>query len=664
MSLKIDGKKLVFQSNNELMVIEPYGESIIRVRATANRVLSEESYTLLPPSADNAVCICEDDYHALIENGLLKVDASVQNGKCVLTFYKDDKRILKSTEAWTQCKKFLNWRKYTHRGGNNYSIQAVFEANEEEHIYGLGQEKGNCFDKKNTKYEMYQCNTKSSIPVIYSSLGYGFFWNNPSIGRCEFNKKHTIWIADSAPQADYLVFCGDTPQDVMYRYGILTGFSPEMPGWVCGFWQSKLRYETQEEVLEVAHKYKEKQLPLDAIVIDYFHWTEFGNWDFDPQYWPDPVGMCKELEKLNVHPVISVWPAINANSRNYHCMSDEGMLVATKDGEDCLLNFAGRQTYIDPTNPKTRRFQWDQVKKSYYDCGIKSYWLDATEPEIDPLRFENLTYYIGDGEQVSLAYPYYNQKTFYDGLIESGEKHSVLLTRCAYAGSQKFGSIVWNGDIHSTFEALHNSIISGLSMGMCGIPWWNSDIGGFTKGDTETEYFRELIVRWFQFGLFCPVMRLHGCRKQQSDYVPKNPGIIAQSGGDNEIWSFGEENYHILSELLRLRERMKPYIMQLSQETAQKGSPIMRPMFFQFPDDEYCYELDDQYMFGPDILFAPIYRYGQTERTVYLPEGEWVRTSDRSVHSGKATVSCAAPKNEFIAFVKKSAEVLDIFELK
>lgn len=661
MALKTDGKNIVFQSKNELMVIEVYGQNMIRVRSTANRVLAEESRTLLPPGADSAVCRQTGEDRAFIENGLLKVEAAVQNGNCILTFFKEGKQILRSKEDGPQRTKNRNWRKYTHRGGNNYAVQVFFEANDDEHIYGLGQEQGNCLDKKNSAYELYQCNTKTSIPVIYSSLGYGFFWNNPAIGRCEFNKKYSVWAADSTPQVDYFVFTGENPRDVLYHYGLLTGFSPIMPEWVLGFWQSKLRYETQVDVLEVARKYQQLQLPLDAIVIDYFHWTEFGNWDFDAQYWPDPAGMCKELEAMQVHPVVSVWPAINENSRNFHHMSDEGMLVSTKDGEDCLLNFAGRQTYIDPTNPKTRRFQWEQVKKSYYDCGIKAYWLDATEPEMDLLRFDNLTYYIGDGEQVSLAYPYFNQKTFFDGLRENGEEHSVLLTRSAYAGSQRFGAIVWNGDIHSTFEDLHNSIISGLSMAMCGIPWWNSDIGGFTNGDTESEYFRELILRWFQFGLFCPVMRLHGCRKRQADYVPKNPGIIAESGGDNEIWSFGQENYEVLKRILHLRKKLKPYLLRLSKEAAQKGSPIMRPMFFEFPEDEHCYILDDQYMFGPDILFAPIYQYGETARTVYLPEGEWVRTGYGSVHNGKTTLTCYAPKDEFIAFVKKGADVWDVF---
>lgn len=169
---------------------------------------------------------------------------------------------------------------------------------------------------------------------------------------------------------------------------------------------------------------------------------------------------------------------------------------------------------------------------------------------------------------------------------------------------------------------------------MCGIPWWNSDIGGFFGGDTESDYFRELIIRWFQFGLFSPVMRLHGTRNRQSDYVDRNPGIICPGGGYSEIWRFGEENYPVIKDLILLRERLKPYILKCAEKTSKTGEPIMRPMFFDFPEDENCYRLSDQYMFGPDILFAPIVNQGQTEWEVYLPNGKWIRTSDKSVRSG------------------------------
>ncbi|MBP5281394.1 MAG: hypothetical protein J6Z22_02735, partial [Lachnospiraceae bacterium] len=184
---------------------------------------------------------------------------------------------------------------------------------------------------------------------------------------------------------------------------------------------------------------------------------------------------------------------------------------------------------------------------------------------------------------------------------------------------------------------LKMSIKSGLSMGMCGIPWWNSDIGGFHSGDIESPYFRELIVRWFQFGLFCPVMRLHGVRIRQSDYEFKNPGIIEPSGGANEIWRFGEENYPVLKNLIEIRSRLKDYICKFMDEASATGAPIMRPMFWEYPEDEKCYELEDQYFFGSDLLFAPIYEQGQTERDVYLPEGNWVNVSTKERISGGKT---------------------------
>lgn len=233
--------------------------------------------------------------------------------------------------------------------------------------------------------------------------------------------------------------------------------------------------------------------------------------------------------------------------------------------------------------------------------------------------------------------------------------------RAAYPGSQKFGALVCNGDIGSDFNALRQSVVSGLSMAMCGIPWWNSDIGGFFNGDTESEYFRELIVRWFQFGLFCPVMRLHGTRLKQSYYKDRYPGIICDGGGYNEIWHFGDRDYEIIKNLIELRYRLKPYILGCAERTSQTGEPIMRPMFFDFPDDEKCYSLGDQYMFGPDILFAPILDQGKTEREVYLPHGKWVRTTDKTVTVGGRTVTCKADLGEFIAFVRDGAEVLKMF---
>lgn len=652
--LKTDGKKILFQMRGEVVCLEPYGSDCIRVRASRNTILSDESWTLLPPG-DNNACVIAGEESCIMENGILSAEIHKTWGGYSITFFRNGKEILRTREEGDPA------RRYQHVEGDHYTIKALFEANDREHIYGLGQEQCSYFDKKGCSSELIHYNTKSAMPVVYSSLGYGFLWNNPAVGRCEFTKNHSLWTADSAYQADYLVFTGSTPADVMYKYGTLTGFSPDLPEWAAGFWQCKLRYESQDDLMTVAREYKKRNIPIDAIVIDYFHWTEQGNWEFDPGLWPDPKGMCDELREMGIHPVVSIWPTINPNSRNYRKMDEENMLVRTENGQYGIFDFYGQQTFIDPTNPATRDYVWEQVKKTYYAYGIKTFWLDEAEPEIHPQDFNNIRFHIGNGAQTALTYPYYYAKAFYDGLKSEGETDIVSLTRASYPGSQKFGAVVWNGDIPSTFEALQQSIVSGLSMAMCGIPWWNSDIGGFHQGDIESDYFRELIVRWFQFGLFCPVMRLHGARKRTAGQVDRHPGVKERSGGDNEIWSFGQRNYPILKDLLLLRERLKPYILKHTRITSQTGAPIMRPMFFDFYEEEQCYLAEDQYMFGEDILFAPIYRQGETHRPVYLPKGQWIRTTDRQEYNGAQFVECEAQLNEFIAFVKKGADVLNVF---
>ncbi len=647
---------LLFEMRDETVFVEPYGADCLRVRATRNSQFSEEKWTLLDAEPSTSyVEIEENGNSGTIVNGKIKAvyRKGWQQGN--ITFYRDDKVVLRTHEESDPV------TRYAHVEGDNYRTKVIFDAREDEHIYGLGQEQQDFFDRKGCTYDLMHWNTKSTIPYIYSSLGYGFLWNNPAVGRVEFAKNHTVWQADSCYQADYLVFVGDTPADILNIYCRLTGFSPEMPQWAAGYWQCKLRYESQDELLETARKYHELGVPVDAIVIDYFHWTEQGNWEFDPKYWPDPKAMCDELKELGIRPIVSIWPTIKPASRNYHVMNDEKMLVRTENGQYGIFDFFGQVTFIDPTNPKTRDFVWEQAKKGYYDYGIKTFWLDEAEPEVHPQQFSNLKFHIGNGAQVALLYPYYYAKAYYDGLKKEGETEIVSLTRAAYPGSQKFGAIVWNGDIPSTFSALRQSIVSGLSMSLCGIPWWNSDIGGFWDADIESDYFKELIVRWFQFGLFSPVMRLHGSRRPESTYVYRHPGIIEPSRGANEIWSFGERNYPILRDLILLRYKMKPYVLECAKNSAETGEPIMRPMFFDFPKDEVCYTISDQYMFGRDILFAPIINQGETDRKVYLPEGKWIRTSDKVVYEGSRWIDAHAEIDEFIAFVREGAKIIEIF---
>lgn len=652
--LTLQGNKIIFRKRDETAVLEAYGRDILRFRSTPNAGINDEDWNLLPQPKSEAEIRMDQD-KAIITNG--KISAEIYSSGKVI-YYKKGIEILTERSEVAFLGKFRNYRAV---GADNHRATVIFQPNEREHFYGLGQEQNDCFDLKGSSSQLLHRNTKSSIPFVYSSLGYGFLWNNPSIGRCELTNNHTLWEANSTRQVDYLVVAGDTPAEVMAKYADLTGHAPVFPSWASGFWQCKLRYEDQEELLTVAREYKKRGIPISAIVIDYFHWTEQGEYKFDPAYWPDPKSMCAELEKMGIRVIVSIWPTINPDSKNYTYMDERNMLVRTENGPYGLFPFYGMQTYIDPSNPETREYVWSKVSENYYKNGVKSYWLDEAEPEIHPIQFDNLRFYKGNGEEVGLIYPYYYNQLFYEGLKKEGETEIISLTRAAWIGSQRFGALVWSGDVPSTFESLRMSVKTGLNMAMCGIPWWNSDIGGFWGGDIESEYFRELIIRWFQFGIFCPVTRLHGSRKRTSDQTERNPGVKERSGGDNEIWSFGEKAYPILKNLIELRERLRPYVHMYMDIAGKTGAPVMRPMFFDYPEDEICYSLGDQYMFGEDILFAPIVNQGQTDRKVYLPAGIWTDVNSKKEYTGGGFTDMHADLNQFIAFVKKGSTCLDIF---
>jgi alpha-D-xyloside xylohydrolase len=645
-NMVIDGNKILFSRCNELVRITPCHKNAVRFEAFPDCREFDEDFTLMPQSAE---CEIEDkDYCVFMKVGRLKVQLE-RNGK--LTFYNDGKVILEEKEELAF---HDGYRRYERKEGS-WAARITFKGNEGEHFYGLGQEPSGLFDLKGCSFDLRHVNTKSTIPFVYSSLGYGFIWNNPAIGNVELSNNRTRWSAAATKKLDFVVIAGN-PKEVSEALADLTGHAPVMPHWATGFWQCRLRYETQEDLLEVARRYHRENIPLSVIIADYFHWTEQGDYRFDPKYWPDVKAMTDELHKMGVRLVVSMWPTINEKSENYWYMRENNMLIRTTKGSDRVFDFYGPQAEIDVTNPATREFVFSKLKENYLDNGVDGLWFDEAEPEIHPEHFDNLLFYIGRGDEYGLIYPYYYAKMAYDGFTKMGET-PVVLTRAAYLGSQKYGALVWSGDIPSTFESLAEQVKTGLNISVCGIPWWNTDIGGFWGGDTESDDFRELIVRWFQFGVFSPVMRVHGNRNRHGE---KKRDVKEPSGDPNEIWSFGERNYGILRELVLLRERLRPYIEKQMQTASEKGYPVMRPMFFDFPEDEVCYTLGEQYMFGDDILFAPIVRKGQTEKQVYLPEGRWILTkSGEAYPSGWHTVTAGI--DEYVAFVREGADVLECF---
>lgn len=432
------------------------------------------------------------------------------------------------------------------------------------------------------------------------------------------------------------------------------------PDWAAGFWQCKLRYRTQEELLAIAREYKQRDLPLSMIIIDFFHWTLQGDWRFDPVNWPDPAGMVRELAEMGVRVMVSVWPTVNPLSENFAEMQMRGLLVRTERGLPALIDFYDNRSegptylhYYDATNPEAGRFVWEQVRDHYYVYGIKNWWLDACEPELTLKHTDNQRFFLGHGEAVANVYPLLHERNFYEQMRAEGETDIINLCRSGWAGSQRYGAAIWSGDISSSFQALAAQVRAGLNMALSGIPWWNSDIGGFHGGDPESPTFRELIVRWFQFGVFCPLFRLHGHRLP----IPTT-GMEQFTGGPNEIWSFGEEAYVILKELLFLRERLRPYILEHMRLASEKGIPLMRPLFFDFFQDEHSFTIEDQFLFGPDLLVAPVLTEGARSRQVYLPAGTpWRDAWNGQILAGGQTIAADAPLERIPLYLRGNAHL-------
>jgi alpha-D-xyloside xylohydrolase len=321
------------------------------------------------------------------------------------------------------------------------------------------------------------------------------------------------------------------------------------------------------------------------------------------------------------------------------------------------MRFGGESMFLDATNPEARDYVWKKCKKNYYDHGIEVFWLDEAEPEYGEYDFDNYRYYLGTVNQVGNVYPQLYSRMFYDGMKAENQKDIVNLVRCAWAGSQRYGALVWSGDIHCDFATFRRQLCAGLNMGIAGIPWWTTDIGGFHGGDPSTPEFRELLIRWFQWGCFCPVMRLHGDRKPTVQPVYRKDGSTSLfTGSDNEVWSYGDEAYEILVKYIKLRELLRPYTRKLMQEAHENGVPVMRPMFLEFPESPECWQLKDQYMYGPDMLVAPVMQANAVSRKVYLPSGaEWTELHSGKTYQGGVFVDAEAPIEKIPVFLKNGS---------
>ncbi|KAJ1322941.1 alpha-D-xyloside xylohydrolase [Microdochium nivale] len=672
--------RLIFRFDAEQVWVEPWGPNALRVRATKTAAMpTDEDWALSEPvpkpSSSPKIEITDD--LATITNGDIqaritrrgKLSVYKGGGKTlVLEEYMRNRRDVTDPNASALDIEAREFKPLI--GADNYHLTMRFQSLgnggdddddegqtlDDEKIYGMGQYQQPYLDLKGQDVELAHRNSQASVPFAVSSRGYGFLWNNPAVGRAVFGKNITTFEAYSTRVLDYWVTVGDTPAQIVEAYADVTGKVPMMPEYGLGFWQCKLRYKNQEELLQVAREHKRRSIPLDLIVVDFFHWSEQGNWSFDANYWPDPDAMVKELKEMGVELMVSIWPTVERKSVNYQEMLEKGYLVRTERGIRYAMDFQGDTIHIDSTNPDARKFWWDTVKKNYYSKGIKVFWLDEAEPEYSVYDFDNYRYHRGPNVAVGNIYPREYARTFYEGQTAEGQTNVVNLLRCAWAGSQKYGALVWSGDIASSWGSFRNQLAAGLNMGMSGLPWWTTDIGGFHGGNPDDEAFRELWLRWLQWGAFCPVMRNHGDREPQQTPQSERGGGKCGSGASNEVWSYGKEAEDIAVKYIKIRESMREYNRGLMKEAHEKGTPIMRTLFYEFPRDKRSWSCETQYMFGSKYLVCPVLKAGRRKMKVYLPAleggGKWTEFEGKASFEGGQDVEVECPLDKMPVFVR------------
>ncbi len=504
-----------------------------------------------------------------------------------------------------------------------------------EGFYGLGQHQAGVWNYRGETVDLSQENTEIAIPLLVSTNGYGIFWNNPS--RSVVNNRFVHWLymsGEVADRVDYYFIYGPDADQIIGRYRELTGEVPLFGRWAYGFWQCKNKYQSQAEIEGVAAKYRALHIPVDNIVQDWFWWVTMGEMKWNPNY-PDPQGMINKLHDEHFHLMVSVWPYFRPGSATYDEFDKNGWFVAkTKMGGFHPLG----QALYDPTNPDARAQYWANINTALFQKGVDAWWLDTDEPETEGQQDNILVdhkLHIGSGARYANIYPLFHTEGVSEGQQKASDKKRVfILSRSAYTGTQRLGVTAWSGDVLSDWVTFARQIPAGLNYSISGMPYWTTDIGGFISGGNLNDpKFRELFVRWFQFGAFSPIFRVHGTR---------NPD-------ENELWSYGPDAQKILVDYDNLRYRLLPYIYSEAWQVTSKHGTLMRPLVMDWRNDVEAQNTGDEYLFGPAILVSPVTTQGAITRTVYLAESDLVRLLDGrksrgwEAHRGRCSAGEASP---------------------
>jgi|WetSurSiteA1Bulk_404760.scaffolds.fasta_scaffold00086_5 alpha-D-xyloside xylohydrolase len=472
----------------------------------------------------------------------------------------------------------------------------------------------------------------------------------------------TTFTSEMGDQINYYFIYGETPDEVIAGYRAVTGRAPVMPRWAMGFWQSRERYKTQAELLSIVKEFRKKQIPIDNIVLDWFYWKEdqWGSHEFDRSRFPDPAGMVNELHnKLNAHIILSVWPKFYVGTKHYDEFNDKGWLYG-KNVQNQQRDWVGKgyvSTFYDAFNPAARNLFWDQIREHLYPDDFDGWWLDATEPDIlsnssveQRKELMNPTA-LGPAAKYFNAYSLMNARGIYEGQRATNpDKRVFILTRSAFAGQQRYGTVTWSGDIGTRWEDYKAQISAGLNFSLSGLPYWTMDIGGFSverryehATGADLAEWRELNTRWFQFGAFCPIFRVHGQFPYREMF-----NLMPESSTSYKSMLFYD----------RLRYRLMPYIYSLAGKVYHDDYTIMRALVMDFSADRNVLTIDDQYMFGPGLMVAPVYEYKARTRNIYLPSTcGWYDIYSGTYIQGGILVQALAPLDRIPLYAREGSIV-------
>jgi alpha-D-xyloside xylohydrolase len=507
----------------------------------------------------------------------------------------------------------------------------------QEAFYGLGQHQAGVLNYRGEAVDISQDNTNISVPLLLSSNGYGIFWNNGS--RSRFNNRfvHALYLgSEVANSIDYYFLFGPDFDKIVAGYRELTGQASLFGKWAYGYWQCKNRYDSQRELQEIARKYRDLHIPLDNIVQDWFWWNTMGEPVFNKNY-PDPAGMVETLHKDHVHLMVSVWPYFRPGSPVYDDMDKRHFFIA----RTAVPSFhpTGVALY-DAFNPEARKYYWKLMDDALFKIGVDAWWLDTTEPETEGVETNLLVTHktaLGNGARYANEFPLLTTTGVYQGQrAASDQKRVFILSRSGFAGIQRNSAAVWSGDVNPNWETFRKQIPAGLNLSVSGVPYWTTDIGGFVSANPDDPHYRELYIRWFQFGAFCPIFRAHGTR----------------TTNQNEIWSYGLEAQKILTDYDRLRYRLMPYIYSTAWKVTSEGYTFMRPLVMDFRTDTVAQNIADQFLFGPALLVNPVTEPGATSRHLYLPNATWYDFWTGSAIQGGHAIDASASMERMPLYVR------------